>query len=131
MPPTTYRSSPPAELAGSSRSTSSPAPRSRRSRSDRRRSSRRVVPVLVVPGPPAAGLGLGIAVGRVLPRLLPPEGGDVEVAEGAAERLVTAAVDEVGPEDPVAVAEEHVGSVPLVHAEVGVEAIGQRVPGGV
>jgi hypothetical protein len=46
----------------------------------------------------------------------------VEVAPGAPHRLVAAAVDEVGAEHAVAVAEERVRAVPLVHAEVGVEA---------
>src|SRR5215217_221719 len=42
--------------------------------------------------------------------------------------LVAAAVDEVGAEDPAAVADEGVRAVPLVHAEVAVEAVGDRVP---
>src|SRR5882672_4888933 len=48
--------------------------------------------------------------------------------EGRAHRLVTAGIDEVGAEHAVAVAEKHVGAVPLVHAEVGVEAVRQGVP---
>ena len=38
------------------------------------------------------------------------------------------AVDEVGAEHPVVIADERVGAVPLVHAEVGVEVVGQGVP---
>src|SRR5882724_2646898 len=79
------------------------------------------VRVLVVPVPPPVGLRLRIALRRVLPDLLAPERGDVEVGPGAAHRLVAALVDEVGAEDPVVVAQEGVGAVPLVHAEVGVE----------
>ena len=83
---------------------------------------------LVVPVPPLVGRGLGVALRRVLPLLLPPQGGDVEVAPGAAHRLVAAVVDEVGPEHPVAVADERVRAVPLVHAEVGVEPVGHGEP---
>ena len=43
-------------------------------------------------------------------------------------RLVAAAVDEVGAEDAVTLAEERVGAVPVIHAEVGVEVVGERVP---
>src|SRR5919198_5105457 len=94
----------------------------------RRASARsRSLAVLVVEVPPLVGRRLRIALGRVLPLLLAPEGGQVEVAPGAARRLVAAIVDEVGTEDPVAVAEEGVGPVPLVHAEVGVEVVGDRV----
>jgi hypothetical protein len=45
--------------------------------------------------------------------------------------LVAAAVDEVGAEDPVGLADEGVGAVPLVDTEVGVEVVGDRVPGEV
>src|SRR5215204_2915221 len=86
-------------------------------------------PVGVVVVPPPIGRRPRIALGRVLPFLLAPERGDVEVAPGAAHRLVAAAVDEVGTEDPVAVADEGVVAVPLVHAEVGVEVVRDRVPG--
>ena len=44
-------------------------------------------------------------------------------------RLVAAAVDEVGAEHALAVAEEHVVAVPFVDAEVGVEAVRHGVPG--
>src|SRR5215212_784268 len=81
--------------------------------------SRRLL-VLVVQAPPLVGLGLRVALGRVLPLLLAAERGDVEVAPRAAHRLVAATVHEVGPEDPVAVADERVGAVPLADAEVRV-----------
>src|SRR6185437_1260552 len=84
--------------------------------------------VLVVPVPPDVRRTLRIALGRVLPLLLATERGDVEVAPGSAHRLVTATVDEVGAEHPVAVADEGVRAVPLVDPEVGVEAVGHRVP---
>src|SRR5215207_1158177 len=76
------------------------------------------LPVLVVQVPPLVRRGLRVALRRVLPLLLAPERRHVEVAPGAAHRLVAAVVDEVGPEDPVALADEGVRSVPLVHAEV-------------
>src|SRR5260221_3934525 len=88
--------------------------------------------VLVVEVPPQIGLGLRVALGRVLPLLLAAERGDVEIGPGAAQRLVAALVDEVRAEDPVVViAVEGVGAVPLVNAEVGVEVVGDRVPGNV
>src|SRR6266542_4318267 len=64
----------------------------------------------------------------ILPLLLAPEGSDVEVVPGAPHLLVAAIVDEVGPEHAVAIANERVGAVPLVHAEVFVELVRQRVP---
>src|SRR5712671_7215088 len=82
-----------------------------------------VCDVVVVPVPPLVRRGLRIAFGRVLPLLLAPERRDIEVAPGAPHRLVTAGIDEVGAEHAVAVAEKHVGAVPLVHAEVSVEAV--------
>jgi len=82
-----------------------------------------------VEAPPLIRRGLGIALGRVLPLLLAPERREVEVGPGAAHRLVAAVVDEVGAEDPLAVAEEGVRAVPLVHAEVGVEFVRNGVPG--
>src|SRR5215218_6956827 len=88
------------------------------------------VVVFVVAVPPDVGLGLRVALRRVLPDLLATERGDVEVGPGGAERLVAALVDEVGAVDPaVVVAVEGVGAVPFVDAEVGVEAVGDRVPG--
>src|SRR5712692_12127498 len=85
--------------------------------------------VFVMPVPPVVRRRLGIALGRVLPRLLASERGQVEVAPGAPERLVAAVVDEVGTEHPVAVAEERVRAVPLVYPEVGVPLVGDGVPG--
>src|SRR5215213_8369268 len=61
--------------------------------------------VAVVVVPPAVGRGLRVALRRVLPLLLATERGDVEVAPGRPQGLVAAAVDEVGAEDPVAVAD--------------------------
>src|SRR4051794_9029490 len=75
--------------------------------------------VLVMEVPPPVGRGLRVALGRVLPLLLAPERGDVEVAPRAAHGFVAALVDEVRAEDPAVVAEEGVGAVPRVHAEVG------------
>src|SRR5215207_7608458 len=85
--------------------------------------------VLVVQVPPLVRRGLRVALGRVLPLLLASERGDVEVRPGAAHVLVAAAVDEVGAEDLVTLADERVGAVPLAHAEVGVEVVRERVPG--
>src|SRR6476661_5818413 len=53
------------------------------------------VAVRVVVVPPLVGRRLRVAVGRVLPRLLAAERGQVEVAPRAAHGLVSAAVDEV------------------------------------
>src|SRR5262245_33679928 len=90
------------------------------------RSRGRAVRVVVVP--PPVGRGLGVALRRVLPFLLAAERRDVQVAPGAAHRLVAPVVDEVGAVDPVAVAVEDVGAVPLVDAEVLVEVVRDRVP---
>src|SRR5205823_526528 len=89
---------------------------------------RLVVAVLVVPPPPLVRRSLGIALRRVLPLLLTPQGSDVEVVPSVPHLLVTAAVDEVGAENAVAVAYERVRAVPLIHAEVLVEAVRDRVP---
>src|SRR6185437_16110970 len=93
------------------------------------RSLGRVVHVVVVP--PLVRRCLRVALRRVLPCLLAAESGDVEVVPGVAHLLVAAVVDEVGPEDPVALADEGVGAVPLVDVEVFVEVVGDRVPGDV
>src|SRR5882757_7705964 len=85
--------------------------------------------VTVVPVPPFVRWGLRIALRGVLPLFLAPERSHVEIAPGAPHRLVAAVVDEVGTEKFVAVAEKHVGAVPLVHAEVSVEAVRDGVPG--
>src|SRR5918996_6057061 len=86
---------------------------------------------LVVPDPPLVRCGLRVALWRVLPLLLAPERGDVQVVPGVPHLLVAAGVDEVGAEDAVAVADEGVRAVPLIHAEVGVEVVRDRVPGDV
>jgi len=83
------------------------------------RSLARAVGVVVVP--PLVGRRLRVALRRVLPFLLAPERGDVEVTPGAAQLLVATVVDEVGAEDAIAVADEGVGPVPLVDPEVSVE----------
>src|SRR4051812_22524948 len=64
--------------------------------------------VIAVPIPPLVCLCLGIAFRRVLPDLLPPEWGDVEIAPRGAQGFVTAVVGEIGAENPVAVAEEDI-----------------------
>src|ERR1044072_2522406 len=87
--------------------------------------------VRVVVVPPLVRRRLRPAVRRVLPLLLAPERGDVEVAPGRAHRLIAARVDEVGAEDAVALADEGVVPVPLVDPEVPVEVVGDRVPGNV
>ena len=74
------------------------------------------------------GSGLREALRRVLPLLLTPEGSDVQVVPGVPHLLVAAVVDEVGPEHAVAVADERVRAMPLVHAEVLVEAVRNGVP---
>ena len=83
---------------------------------------------LVMPDPPVVRRGLGIALRRVLPLLLTPERGDVEVGPGAAHRLVAAVVDEVGTEHAVAVTDERICAMPLIDSEVLVEVVGDRVP---
>src|SRR5262245_44418178 len=84
--------------------------------------------VVVVPIPPLVRRGLGVTLWRVLPGLLTAERRDIEVAPGGPHRLVAAAVDEVCAEHLVAVADECSLAVPLVHAEVGVEACCDGVP---
>src|SRR5262245_12712171 len=64
--------------------------------------------IAVVPIPPLVRRGLRVTLRRVLPRLLTPERRHVEVAPGGAHCLVAAAVDEVGAEHPLAVADEGV-----------------------
>src|SRR3954469_15993002 len=89
---------------------------------------RRTFGVAVVPVPPFVGRRLRIAFRRILPDLLPSQRRDVEVIPGAAHLLVAPALDEIGAEDPVAVAEEHVGPVPLVDAEIRIETVGDGDP---
>ena len=82
-----------------------------------------------MPVPPFVRWGLGVVLGRVFPFLLASERGHVEVTPGAPQRLVAAVVDEVGAEHAAAFADERVRAVPFVHTEVGVELVGQGVPG--
>src|SRR5262245_54796979 len=74
--------------------------------------------VFVVPVPPLVRRGLGVALRRVFPQFLPPECCHIEIAPDGPHRLVATAVDEVGAEHLVAIADEGVMAVPLVHAEV-------------
>src|SRR5215216_1546553 len=74
--------------------------------------------VRVVVVPPLIWRRLRVALRRVLPLLLAPERGDVEVAPRAPHLLVATAVDEVGAVDLAVVADERGGSVPLTDAEV-------------
>src|SRR5438876_8359431 len=83
----------------------------------------------VVPDPPLVRRSLGIALRRVLPFLLAPERGDVEVVPSVPHLLVAAFVDEVGAEHIVAVPNERVRAVPLVHSEVLIEVVRYGVPG--
>src|SRR5882724_9143096 len=85
--------------------------------------------ITVVPVPPFVRWCLRITLGRILPDLLPAERRDIEVVPGTPHLLVAPVVDEVGSENLAAVADEHVGAVPLVDAEVSVEAVLDGVPG--
>jgi hypothetical protein len=85
--------------------------------------------VVVVPVPPLVRRGLGVTLWRVLLSLLTAERRDIEVGLGRSHRLVAAVVDEVSAEDlVVVVADEYIMAVPLVHAEIGVEAVRDGVP---
>src|ERR1039457_5336318 len=85
--------------------------------------------VVVMPVPPLVRRSLRVALWRVLPGFLTAERRHIEVAPGGPHGLVAAAVDEVCPEHLVAVADECIVAVPLVHAKVRVEAVGHGVPG--
>src|ERR687895_21721 len=85
----------------------------------------------VVVVPPPVGRRLRVVLGRVLPVLLAPQRGHVQVAPSGAHGLVAAAVDEIGAIDLVTLADERVVPVPLVDAEVLVPVVGDRVPGDV
>src|SRR5450631_1381783 len=91
------------------------------------RISRGLGVVVVVPVPPLVRRSLGVTLWRVLPTLLTAERREVEIAPGGPHCLVAAVVDEVGAEHLVAVADECIVAVPLVHAEVLVEAVGHGV----
>src|SRR6266852_3275254 len=84
--------------------------------------------VVVVPVPPLVWRSLWIALRGVLPLLLASERRYIKITPGAPHRLVGAIVDEVGAEHLVAVADECIVAVPLVHAEVGVEGVCDGVP---
>src|SRR5262245_51756533 len=72
----------------------------------------------VVPVPPLVRRRLRVALRRVLPVLLTPKRGDVEVIPRAPHLLVAAVVDEVGAKHLVVVrADERVRAVPFVDAE--------------
>src|SRR5205807_10016249 len=73
--------------------------------------------------------GLGVTLGRVFPSLLTVERRDVEVAPGPPHRLVAAVVDEICADHPLAVAGEHIVTMPFIDADVLVEAVGHAVPG--
>src|SRR5215472_3633528 len=92
------------------------------------RVSRGLGVVVVVPVPPLVRLGLGIALWRVLPSFLAAERCDIEVDPDAAHGLVGSVVDEVAAKHLLAVADEYIVAMPLVHAEVGVEAVRDGVP---
>jgi hypothetical protein len=74
--------------------------------------------VTVVPVPPFVRSALRVALRRILPNFLAAERRHVEVAPNAPHRLVAAAIDEVGAEPLIAIADESVVAVPLVDAEV-------------
>src|SRR5262245_30354193 len=69
--------------------------------------------VFVVSVAPHVGRGLRVSFRRVLPLLLTPERGHVEVAPGAPQRLIATTVDEVGAAHAVAVTNERIRAVPL------------------
>src|SRR5438105_9911216 len=83
----------------------------------------------IVPDPPLVRRCLGVALRRVFPFLLAPERSDVEIVPSVPHLLIAALVDEVGAEHIVAIADERVRAVPLVHAEVFVEVVRYGVPG--
>src|SRR5438067_7977524 len=83
----------------------------------------------VVPDPPLVRRSLGVALRRVLPLLLAPERSDIEVVPSVPHLLIATLIDEVGAEHAVAIPDERVRAVPLVHAEVLVEVVRYGVPG--
>src|ERR1700728_4164306 len=95
------------------------------------RVSRGLGVVVVVPVPPRVRRCLGVTLWRILPGFLTAKRRDIEVAPGGPHRLVATVVDEVCAEHPLALAEEHVVAVPLIDAEVHIEAVGNGVPGHV
>src|SRR5262249_19119432 len=89
---------------------------------------RRLGAVVIVPVPPLVRRRLRVTLRRVLPGLLTAERRHVEIAPGGSHRLITAIVDEVSAEHSLAIVEEHVVAVPLVDAEVHIEAVRDGVP---
>src|SRR5215510_10779909 len=85
--------------------------------------------VVVVPVPPLIRWVLGVTLWRVLPSLLTAERRDIEVAPSGSHRLVTAVVDEICAEHPLAIVEEHIVAVPFMDAEIHVEGVGDGIPG--
>src|SRR5215472_13256193 len=88
-----------------------------------------VAAVLIVPIPPLIRCCLRITFGRIFPFLLPSERCDVEIVPCASHLFVAAIIDEVRAKHAVAIADERIRTVPLVHAEVLVEVIRDRIPG--
>src|SRR4029077_6559052 len=81
-----------------------------------------------MPDPPLICRSLRVALRRVLPLLLAAKRSNVEVVPGVSHLLVAAIIDEVRAEYAVAVADESVRAMPLIHAEVLVEAVRDGVP---
>src|SRR5690349_16848146 len=85
--------------------------------------------IVVVPVPPFVRRSLRVTRRRILPNLLTTERREIEVTPDGPHRFVAAIIDEVGAEHLIViVADEHVVAVPLVYAEVGVEAVCDGVP---
>src|SRR5262249_26552252 len=89
---------------------------------------RRLHVILIVPVPPLVRRALRITLRRIFPLLLPSQRSEVQIAPDAPHRLVGSVVDEVRAKHFLAVADEHVMTVPLVHAKVRVETISHGVP---
>src|SRR5688572_29855692 len=81
-----------------------------------------------MPVPPFVRRRLRITLRRVFPLLLPPQRGYVEIVPGVPHLLIAAIVDEVGSKNPLAVTNECIRAVPLVHAKVFVEVVRDGVP---
>src|SRR5262249_30161840 len=85
--------------------------------------------VVVVPVPPLVGRRLGVSLWRVLPSFLPAQRREIQIAPRGPDRLIATVVDEIGAEDvTLVVADEYIVAVPLVDAEVFVEAVCDGVP---
>src|SRR6185503_7443275 len=81
-----------------------------------------------MPVPPFVRRRLRITLRRVFPLLLPSQRGYVEIVPSVPHLLIAATVDEVGSKNLLAVADECIRAVPLVHAKVFVETIRDGVP---